>query len=258
MMIIVWGFKVRFSKVRAVTFVCSHCGADREGTLRRARRWFTIFFIPIVPTRELGLDVQCGTCKNRFAPRILDVATTAQSTEHLANAYRCGLVVMVRASGNSASSRGAAVSLMRDRNQLYDIETLDLDLANTTDAQVDAWLSHLSVMLNQLGKERSAVDTGSAMACSISLSSNRRPSGHVPLPELGEVEVGRWCEQLSGQSGCSKLVDADDVDARRAQRDHVPRALLQHQAERSNDDRGVVTSGEFDLAPVLNAAGDPS
>ena len=43
---------------------------------------------------------------------------------------------------------------MRDRNQLYDIETLDLDLANTTDAQVDAWLSHLSVMLNPLGKER--------------------------------------------------------------------------------------------------------
>ena len=154
MMIIVWGFKVRFSKVKAVTFVCSHCGADREGTLRRARRWFTIFFIPIMPTKELGQDVQCGTCKNRFAPRILDVATTAQSTEHLANAYRCGLVTMVRASGNTPSSRDAAVSLMRDRNQVYDIATLDVDLANTTDAQVDAWLSHLSVMLNPLGKER--------------------------------------------------------------------------------------------------------
>jgi hypothetical protein len=117
MMIIVWGFKVRFSKVKAVTFMCSHCGADRQGTLRRARRWFTFFFIPIMPTRELGQDVQCATCKNRFAPRILEVATTAQSSEHLANAYRCGLVMMVRASGNSTSSREAAIALMRDRNR---------------------------------------------------------------------------------------------------------------------------------------------
>lgn len=153
-MIIMWGFKVLFSKVKAVTFVCSHCGGDREGSLRRARRWFTLFFIPIVPTKELGHVVQCGTCNNRFAPRILEVPTTEQSTEQLANAYRCGVVAMVRASGNSSPSRDAAVALMRDRNQQYDIATLDLDLANTTDAQVDAWLTHLSIMLNPLGKER--------------------------------------------------------------------------------------------------------
>ena len=153
-MIIMWGFKVLYSKVKAVTFVCSHCGADREGTLRRARRWFTLFFIPIVPTKDLGQVVQCGTCNNRFAPRILDVPTTAQSTEHLANAYRCGVVAMVRASGNSSQSCDAAVALMRDRNQQYDIATLEFDLANTTDMQIDAWLTHLSVMLNPLGKER--------------------------------------------------------------------------------------------------------
>jgi tellurite resistance protein len=72
----------------------------------------------------------------------------------LANAYRCGVVAMVRASGNSSPSRDAAVALMRDRNQQYDTATLELDLANTTDAQIDAWLTHLSVMLNALGKER--------------------------------------------------------------------------------------------------------
>lgn len=153
-MLFIWGFKARFTVLKSVFFACPRCGADRDGTLRQARRWFTFFFIPIVPLKLLSQFVECGTCKNRFDPRVLGVPTTAQISDDLLNATRVGVAAMVRASSNEGPSRDAAVALMRDHIQQYDQSQLDVDLAASDTEQLMGWLRHLAGTLSPHGKEQ--------------------------------------------------------------------------------------------------------
>ena len=52
-MIIIWGFR-SFTKVlgSAGAYRCSHCGNVQNWNVVRIRKWFTIFWIPLIP---------CGT-----------------------------------------------------------------------------------------------------------------------------------------------------------------------------------------------------
>jgi hypothetical protein len=79
-------------------------------------------------------------------------------------------------------------------------------------------------------------------------------SGGVQLPELGEVEVDRWSEGVSGEPGRSELVDADGLDGGGAGNDEVPRARFEHQTKRPNSDGRFMSDGQLDLAMLVDAA----
>ena len=36
-----------------------------------ARRWFTVFFIPVIPLKQLGTVVQCDSCGGQFGDDVL-------------------------------------------------------------------------------------------------------------------------------------------------------------------------------------------
>lgn len=152
-MIIVWGFKVRYSDLRKVHFACPRCGVDQDGTVRQARRWFTLFWIPLVALKDVGHFVLCQMCSGKFDCRVLDAPTTGRLAEHLVAAKRFGVATMVRAAANAPASRASAISVIRADIDGYDDAQLDVDLANTSEAQLEAWLRHLSGLLTQQGKE---------------------------------------------------------------------------------------------------------
>ena len=152
-MLLIWGFRVRFKKLQSVFFACPRCGADREGAVRQARRWFTLFFIPLIPLAERGRDVECSTCHGRFDPRVLEHPTAAAFSAELESATRFGVAAMVRARANQQGARTAAVAVMREHRASYDVAQLDVDLANTNDSQLEGWLRHLADGLNPHGKE---------------------------------------------------------------------------------------------------------
>ena len=60
-MILIWGWKSRLKTLSQGTFHCPHCQADRQYDQRQARRWFTIFWIPLIPLKVLGTFVECTT-----------------------------------------------------------------------------------------------------------------------------------------------------------------------------------------------------
>ncbi len=65
-MILFFGWKVRFATVSEGQFHCPYCRADRPYERQLARRWFTLFFLPILPLKVLGEVVKCGYCHNHF------------------------------------------------------------------------------------------------------------------------------------------------------------------------------------------------
>ena len=62
-------------------FQCPSCGASRAYTLRRVRRFFVFFFVPIVPLRGDKAFVQCGFCRRAFRTTVLESAAADRANE---------------------------------------------------------------------------------------------------------------------------------------------------------------------------------
>jgi len=52
-------------------FFCPGCGKV-DFKLKRVRRFFTLYFIPVIPLNKLGEYVECQKCKDTYNERILD------------------------------------------------------------------------------------------------------------------------------------------------------------------------------------------
>src|SRR5215470_3566613 len=77
-LLIIFGLRVFYRTIAQGTFHCRRCGGDREYRHRAGRRWFTLFFIPVIPLNSIGDHVQCTTCRTRYVTDVLSQPTTAQ------------------------------------------------------------------------------------------------------------------------------------------------------------------------------------
>lgn len=53
-------------------FYCPACGPGSDFRWRRVRRFFTLYFIPLIPLDKLGEFIECGQCKGTYDPRVLE------------------------------------------------------------------------------------------------------------------------------------------------------------------------------------------
>ena len=66
MLLILFGTKDRRKVVANGQFICPRCGVERDYEVISIREWFTLFFIPILPTannEEREDFVECRNCK---------------------------------------------------------------------------------------------------------------------------------------------------------------------------------------------------
>jgi hypothetical protein len=77
---IIFGVKTTESTASAGMFHCPRCQTSQAYRCIAHNRWFTLYFIPILPLGRLGEQVECQGCYSRFSPEVL---TTGQSGEAL-------------------------------------------------------------------------------------------------------------------------------------------------------------------------------
>jgi len=77
-MLLIWGWRSLLKVLGVGEFHCPRCGADRSYKLVRPRRWFTMFFIPVIPLKWGETFVQCSACKSGFSEEILSAPTNKQ------------------------------------------------------------------------------------------------------------------------------------------------------------------------------------
>ncbi|MEH1126932.1 zinc-ribbon domain-containing protein [Micromonospora sp. CPCC 206061] len=137
---IIFGFSVFyiFGLIGSGQFACPNCGGDREYQHRTARRFFTLFFLPVIPLDKVGEVVQCQTCKVRFDPAVLQRPTSAHLASALPAGMRAAVAAVVRAGGNSEPSLRAAVDAVRSAGAPdYDVTRLQADLNLPAPAAAD-------------------------------------------------------------------------------------------------------------------------
>jgi hypothetical protein len=110
-MLLVWGWKVIFKVVGTGTFSCPNCGGDRNFERRRAQRWFTFFWIPLIPLKVIGEVVRCTACKTDFRESVLARPTAGQFSDLLQNSVRGVMVnVLRRGVWNDQAARQIAIA----------------------------------------------------------------------------------------------------------------------------------------------------
>ncbi len=70
---IIFGTTGKEKRVGSGRFFCPQCRQDAAYAHVRASRYFTLYFIPLIPMGKLGEYVECAECGNRFDVKILDV-----------------------------------------------------------------------------------------------------------------------------------------------------------------------------------------
>lgn len=88
---IIWGWRALKKVLATGVFYCPQCGTDTAYRHIAARRWFTLFFIPVIPIKALGTFVECVQCKNMFVEAVLTKPTMRQLEEQLGLANRAAI-----------------------------------------------------------------------------------------------------------------------------------------------------------------------
>jgi len=129
--IIIFGLRVVWSTIATGVFHCRKCGGDRNYRYRTGRRFFTVFFIPIIPLNKVGEHVQCETCKTRYVTEVLKAPTAAAMQTAVTDGVR-GMVAVMLNSGDltNATARRKGVTVVTGAGVTgYDEATLVQDLS---------------------------------------------------------------------------------------------------------------------------------
>ena len=135
-MLIIFGLRVFYRTIAQGIFHCRRCGGDREYRHREGRRWFTLFFIPVIPLNSASEHVQCATCRARYVTDVLSLPTTAQMQSALPAGMRAAASAMLR-SGDPASpvARQRAIEAVVGAGMPdYNDTALDADLTQPFEA----------------------------------------------------------------------------------------------------------------------------
>jgi zinc ribbon protein len=185
--VIIFGFSTFyiFGLIGRGEFHCPNCGGDRDYEHRVARRFFTLFFIPVIPLNKLGEVVRCATCRTKYDPAVLQRPTTAQLAVALPSGMRALAATMLRAGGTPEAATGAAVEAVR-RSGLptYDLQQLWTDLNQPIEA-VPGSLQALAAQLATTARERYLVEAVRIGLADAPLTPVERESIHWIASNLG-------------------------------------------------------------------------
>lgn len=152
---IIWGSRARNKRLDGGRFHCPNEGGDRDYDLMEARRWFTLFFIPLLPLKVLGQFVACRSCGASYEPQVLTLPTTAEMEDRLTTALRHVVVAMLTADEvvDDAERRAALEVMQRFGQRPYTAEELGRDLATLEVGALDDEVAELGAMLSPQGHE---------------------------------------------------------------------------------------------------------
>ncbi len=141
-------------------FYCPSCASENSYAHKRVRRFFTLYFIPVIPLNVLGEYIECQECKDTFRNEVLEHRPPPGSAEieaEFQRAIKRAMVLMTLADGQvqdaemqtMASIFGKIVGRELNEQDLRD----EVKLAQTEDQTIADYLRAVSPYVNNSGKE---------------------------------------------------------------------------------------------------------
>jgi hypothetical protein len=123
---IIWGSRGVSKTLVTGSFYCPACTDTRDFEHKKATRFFTLYFIPLIPMGDLGEYVECGTCKRTFVTDVL-AGDPREEQNRARNAVIRGVLgalgFVARADGAITADERAAIAGIVRRE--FEVEQVD-------------------------------------------------------------------------------------------------------------------------------------
>jgi len=155
---IIFGTRGVTSTIKEGDFHCPQCNNNQYYRHRKVTKFFTLYFIPLIPLESSGEYVECKNCKGTFIPRVLEQGS--ENEEFMAlyeEAMRQSMIKMMLVDGVIDENEKKIVIDIINRfgnNDIDEIQLNNLIEANLKDNNsVTYYLKQISGSLNEHGKE---------------------------------------------------------------------------------------------------------
>jgi hypothetical protein len=188
--LIIFGFRVFYHTIGEGVFHCRKCGGDRQYQHRAGRRFFTLFFIPVIPLAKAGEHVRCTTCKTRYVTGVLSLPTAAQMQTALPAGMRAAAAAMLRAAspGSPAARQRAVAAIQGAGAQGYTDADLESDAAQSAEATRSA-LNQVAQQLTPDAKEWFLAETVRVGMADGPLTEQARQTAQTIAADLGMTQA---------------------------------------------------------------------
>ena len=156
---IIFGTRGVPSTISKGQFNCPQCEVGRPYKLKKSTRYFTLYFIPIIPLGRLGEYVECGACKGTFIPNVLKRQKEQERDviSEYEKAMRHSLIKMMLADGHVDDNEKEVIVDVVNKMSHNDITISDVhDMiaeVESSDQTLEHYLKSVSPLINTHGKE---------------------------------------------------------------------------------------------------------
>ena len=182
---IIFGTRGVKFKIDEGRFLCPQCAKERDYKHKKVRRFFTLYFIPLIPLDSLGDYVECTTCKGTFVSRVLDYKPAMgenQFQSEYEKAMRHCMIMMMLADGEIDEKEMDMVLKIINKFGHNDITMSELEglveVVEHKNEPIQKYLSKITPSLNEHGKEI-------IIKCAIAVASS---DGHVDDSEIALIQ----------------------------------------------------------------------
>lgn len=138
------------------SFSCPRCSMQRTYRHKRANRFFTLYFIPLIPLGTAGEWIECASCGGTFGVEVLSYNPEAERQDIVESARRVLILLMLEAnatdSDNVQALRHFCSEALGASVADYEIQQ-DVQLAQEANAHFVPFAQSKLSDLNNRGKE---------------------------------------------------------------------------------------------------------
>jgi hypothetical protein len=163
---IIWGYRTMKRTGDKGQFHCPHCSSQRAYKHEKFNRWFTLYFIPIIPLGAVGEQITCTACGKGWNMSVLandPQKLKAAQLSRIANDWISAMAAVAASRGGPTAEVGQLIAAdlaaatgqsVSPAEVLEAAATISGPLSNEA---ILGRLGHLPSDLSPVGKERFVV-----------------------------------------------------------------------------------------------------
>jgi hypothetical protein len=94
---IIFGTRSMDSTVSNGMFHCPRCAVEQPYAHKAVRRWFTLYFIPLIPMGQQGEYIECNSCAGTYEVDVLTYDHAAEQAKTFAAMRRIAVLTLAEA-----------------------------------------------------------------------------------------------------------------------------------------------------------------
>jgi len=201
--LVIYGTTGLTSTADTGAFYCPNCAGQQHYEMRQVRRFFTLYFIPLIPLDVIGRFVKCGGCGSEYQESVLQYDPQAQQQSFFDELKRVMILMAIADRGVDAAEVAAIQQNYQDLtgNTISEAEiSQDAQLAISAGATASGYAAQIA---DELADEGKAVVVQVAFAVA-SAGGNLPPEKQAQLQQLPAalgISEDFFKQVISGVSG---------------------------------------------------------